>query len=183
MGFQPADPSSLDASATGGSISTETLADLYAQQGLTDKALEIYRQILQERPEDEVIGLKIMALEGEMDQPGSQPSTVQPEVVPAPVDLPEPPGLPDPVPADPVPADPVPAVPAPDLPPVLEPLTPAPPVAPDALEPAAAQEAPAENLDNLLENLEVADTQAAGENDVSETLGKWLENAERIKQK
>jgi hypothetical protein len=173
MGFQPADPSSLDASATGGSISTETLADLYAQQGLTDKALEIYRQILQERPEDEVIGLKIMALEGEMDQPGSQPSTVQPEVVPAPVDLHEPPGLPDLVPA----------VPAPDIPPELEPLTPAPPVAPDALEPAAVQEAPAENLDNLLENLEVADTQAAGENDVSETLGKWLENAERMKQK
>jgi tetratricopeptide (TPR) repeat protein len=188
MGFQPADPSSLDASATGGSISTETLADLYAQQGLTDKALEIYRQILQERPEEEVIGLKIMALEGEMDQPGSQPSTVQPEVVPAPVDLPEPPGLPDLVPADLVPADlvpadPVPAVPAPDIPPALEPLTSAPPVAPDALEPAAAQEAPAENLDNLLDNLEVADTQAAGENDVSETLGKWLENAERIKQK
>jgi tetratricopeptide (TPR) repeat protein len=155
MGFQPADPSSLDASATGGSISTETLADLYAQQGLTDKALEIYRQILQEKPGDEVIGLKIMALEGEMDQPGSQPSAGQPEVVPAPVDLVEPPGPPDP----------------------------APPVAPVTPKPAVTQEAPAENLDNLLDNLEVADTEAGGGSDVSETLGKWLENAERMKEK
>ena len=178
MGFQPADPSSLDASATGGSISTETLADLYAQQGLTDKALEIYRQILQERPENEIIGLKIMALEGEMDQPGSQPSAEQPEVVPAPVDLVEPSGPPDPAPAP----EPV-ATQGVETAPVPEPLAPTPPVAPVTPEPAVTQETPAENLDHLLDNLEVADAQAADGSDVSETLGKWLENAERMKQK
>jgi pentatricopeptide repeat protein len=53
----------LDHSATGGVISTETLADLYAKQGLTDKAAEIYRKMLEEHPEDEGVRLKLQTLE------------------------------------------------------------------------------------------------------------------------
>jgi tetratricopeptide (TPR) repeat protein len=36
-------------------ISTETLADLYAQQGLKEKAAQIYGQLLKGRPEDQVL--------------------------------------------------------------------------------------------------------------------------------
>jgi len=43
-------------------FSTETLADLYAQQGLTDKAVGMYRQILQEDPDNEAVKLKMKAL-------------------------------------------------------------------------------------------------------------------------
>ena len=64
-GASPETPEpSMDHSATGGAISTETLADLYAKQGLSDKAAEIYRQILDERPEDQSVLLKLRALEG-----------------------------------------------------------------------------------------------------------------------
>ena len=63
-GVSPETPEpSPDQSATGGAISTETLADLYAKQGLSDKAAEIYRQILGERPGDQGVLLKLRALE------------------------------------------------------------------------------------------------------------------------
>lgn len=179
MGFQPADPSSLDASATGGSISTETLADLYAQQGLTDKALEIYRQLLQERPGDEVVGLKIMALEGEMNQEAIQSPVAEPAVIqPLAVETAEPattePSITDPVPEL---AEPVVATEAAAAIPVTEP-PPAPPVTPPVAPPEAASVVPP------------AVPQAGGTeepggspggSDVTETLGKWLKNAERMK--
>lgn len=40
-------------------ISTETLADLYAQQGLKEKAAQIYGQLLKGRPEDPVLVEKL----------------------------------------------------------------------------------------------------------------------------
>jgi len=43
-------------------FSTETLADLYAQQGLVDKAAGIYRQILNQAPDNETVRLKLDAL-------------------------------------------------------------------------------------------------------------------------
>jgi hypothetical protein len=67
---------SPDHSATGGAISTETLADLYAKQGLSDKAAEIYRQILVERPEDQDVLLKLKALE-DTAMPGEPPKVAQ----------------------------------------------------------------------------------------------------------
>jgi tetratricopeptide (TPR) repeat protein len=70
-------PSAPDRSASGGEISTETLADLYARQGLVEKAVEIYRQILLERPSDEGIMAKLRELEGSAAaQPPADTSTV-----------------------------------------------------------------------------------------------------------
>ena len=43
-------------------FSTETLADLYAQQGLIEKAAHIYRQILDQSPANETVRLKLDAL-------------------------------------------------------------------------------------------------------------------------
>ncbi|MBN2720132.1 MAG: hypothetical protein JXR72_03410, partial [Proteobacteria bacterium] len=45
-------------------LSTETLADLYARQGLREKAADIYRKILVQRPGDNGILEKLRALEG-----------------------------------------------------------------------------------------------------------------------
>jgi|GEM_PF-5606054 len=45
-------------------FSTETLADLYARQGLREKAADIYRKILVQRPGDNGILEKLRALEG-----------------------------------------------------------------------------------------------------------------------
>jgi Tetratricopeptide repeat len=44
---------------------TMTMADLYARQGLTDSAREIYEHILQRQPENEVVLAKLKALEPE----------------------------------------------------------------------------------------------------------------------
>jgi hypothetical protein len=44
-------------------ICTETLARLYATQGLHDQALTIYRQLLQRQPGDQALLTKIAALE------------------------------------------------------------------------------------------------------------------------
>ncbi|MCJ7499232.1 tetratricopeptide repeat protein [bacterium] len=59
----PLDPPSGDAQ-----FSTETLADLYAQQGLIEKAANIYRRILDQAPENEAVKLKLNTLE-EQTQP------------------------------------------------------------------------------------------------------------------
>ena len=62
-------------------FSTETLADLYARQGLREKAADIYRKILVQRPGDNGILVKLRALEGQgagMDTPrqdGENPET------------------------------------------------------------------------------------------------------------
>jgi len=44
-------------------FSTETLADLYTQQGLVEKAVPIYRQILEQAPENEGVRRKLEALQ------------------------------------------------------------------------------------------------------------------------
>ena len=47
------------------SLSTETLADLYAHQGLKEKAAEIYQRILALDPENEAVRQKLEILEGD----------------------------------------------------------------------------------------------------------------------
>jgi hypothetical protein len=49
-------------------IYTETLARLYAAQGLYDQALTIYRQLLQQQPENQALLTKIAALEQRMTE-------------------------------------------------------------------------------------------------------------------
>jgi tetratricopeptide (TPR) repeat protein len=79
-GGQHVEPS-FDPTATGGTISTETLADLYAKQGLTEKAVEIYQQILQENPDDHGVHFKLRTLE-ESAQKKLQEETSQPVASP-----------------------------------------------------------------------------------------------------
>ena len=63
-------------------FSTETLADLYAQQGLIEKATNIYRQILDQAPDNETVKLKLDALEAQT--PPAHPSEPAPELAPEP---------------------------------------------------------------------------------------------------
>lgn len=44
-------------------IATGTLAEIYAQQGLYDRALEIYRRMKSRRPDDPEIARRIAAIE------------------------------------------------------------------------------------------------------------------------
>lgn len=55
-------------------FATETLADLYASQGLTDRAAAIYQQLLDNEPFREEIRAKLTAL-----QQRREPAAVQPE--------------------------------------------------------------------------------------------------------
>lgn len=66
-------------------FSTETMADLYAQQGLIGKAVSIYRQILQQDPANETVKLKLDALE--TPEPSDQ-SAVPEEIQPPPSESP-----------------------------------------------------------------------------------------------
>lgn len=60
-------------------IATGTLAEIYAQQGLYDRALEIYRRMERRRPDDPEIGRRIAAIERARDErdadegPGPEP--------------------------------------------------------------------------------------------------------------
>ena len=51
-------------------LSTETLADLYARQGLTDQAARMYQQLLAARPEDADLAQKLAQLQGAEPQGG-----------------------------------------------------------------------------------------------------------------
>ena len=62
-----------------GQFSTETLADLYAQQGLMEKAVGMYQQILQQDPGNEGVKLKLDALEAQAQpEPVTEQKTHQP---------------------------------------------------------------------------------------------------------
>ncbi len=54
------------ASPAGEGVVTETMAELYADQGLYGDALSVYRQLAQVRPEDERIRARIAELEGKL---------------------------------------------------------------------------------------------------------------------
>lgn len=55
-----------DAAGREPEIATGTLAEIYAQQGLYERALEIYRRIRDRRPEDAEIARRIAAIEEAM---------------------------------------------------------------------------------------------------------------------
>lgn len=59
--------------ADGGEIATRTLADIYAQQGLYDRALEIYRRIQRRAPEDEEIADRIASLRDRLARADEEP--------------------------------------------------------------------------------------------------------------
>jgi tetratricopeptide (TPR) repeat protein len=65
-------------------FSTETMADLYAQQGLIEKASNIYKQILDQTPDNELVRLKLDALDAQAATDTDPPQAVQPPVEPQP---------------------------------------------------------------------------------------------------
>jgi len=65
MASAPPEPPSPNA-AREEQFSTETLADLYAQQGLIEKATNIYQQILDQTPDNDMVRLKLEALKAQM---------------------------------------------------------------------------------------------------------------------
>ena len=62
------DPHVVDGSvrgeATPAAFVTETMAELYLQQGFTDEALQVYRQLLEANPGDENLRARVQQLEG-----------------------------------------------------------------------------------------------------------------------
>ena len=65
----PEDPASV-----GGGIYTETLAELYAGQGATDKAIEVYQKLIVDGPNNELLAKRLTELE--TLEPGSERQTV-----------------------------------------------------------------------------------------------------------
>jgi tetratricopeptide (TPR) repeat protein len=56
-----------DDDATTDELATITLADIYATQGYTDKAIRIYRDVLHRQPDNAAVREKLRALEGDGD--------------------------------------------------------------------------------------------------------------------
>jgi len=65
-------------------FSTETMADLYAQQGLIEKASNIYKQILEQTPDNELVRLKLNALDAQAAADTDPAPAAQPPVEPQP---------------------------------------------------------------------------------------------------
>lgn len=69
---------------SGPEIATSTLAEIYAQQGLHDRALEIYRRIARRSPDDPRVAERIAELErARVADDGTAPAEPAPEPTPA----------------------------------------------------------------------------------------------------
>ena len=66
------EPVSRPTGTAPGQLETLTIADIYAAQGLTVPALEIYRKHLAARPDDEVVAEKIRSLESRIEGEGDE---------------------------------------------------------------------------------------------------------------
>jgi len=63
---------------------TETMAELYVQQGLHDKAIDVYRQLIAQSPNDQGLQDRLFSLEQLAEHPGD--GVVEPEAYTAPVE-------------------------------------------------------------------------------------------------
>ncbi len=55
-------------------ITTATIADIYVEQGLYDKALEVYQELLSENPQDVTVQQKISELKALISGAGAAPT-------------------------------------------------------------------------------------------------------------
>jgi len=66
---------------------TRTMAELYARQGLTDRALHVFRQLLEASPDDAHLRARVAQLSGALEAadpgPGETPAPVEPPAPPA----------------------------------------------------------------------------------------------------
>jgi tetratricopeptide (TPR) repeat protein len=67
-------------SATGGEFATETMAELYLQQGHLDSALSIYRTLVAHRPEDEPLRARMTEVERRVRRGGGAPDSTAAQV-------------------------------------------------------------------------------------------------------
>jgi len=90
-------------------IATTTLAEIYVQQGLFDRALSIYRRVAERTPEDARIATRIVELEREIERLHAVDATPGAAAVPVPPPVPVPPAeaAPDAAPAEPTGRTPV----------------------------------------------------------------------------
>ncbi len=65
-------------------ITTATIADIYIEQGLYDKALEVYQELLADNPQDAAVQQKISELQALIDNAGQAPAEPSPPPTPEP---------------------------------------------------------------------------------------------------
>ena len=64
-------------------FSSSTLAELYFQQGLVDRAVDVYRQLLEQEPANERARLRLVELETSSAGPAPPPAAVRTSGPPA----------------------------------------------------------------------------------------------------
>jgi Tetratricopeptide repeat len=74
--IQPAEPIDPDRSTP---FSSSTLAELYYHQGLVDRAVDVYRQLLEQEPSNERARLRLVELETSGVSPTPPPAAVPDE--------------------------------------------------------------------------------------------------------
>ena len=74
--IQPGEPIDPDRSTP---FSSSTLAELYYQQGLVDRAVDVYRQLLEQEPKNERARLRLVELETSGSAPTPPPAAVPDE--------------------------------------------------------------------------------------------------------
>ena len=62
-------------------ITTATIADIYIEQGLYDKALDVYTELLSEKPQDVTVQQKISELQALMSNSAAPAAPVEPQAV------------------------------------------------------------------------------------------------------
>jgi tetratricopeptide (TPR) repeat protein len=67
---------SMPVAATAQAFVTETMADLYLQQGHPESALEIYHKLVSQRPEDARLRARMRVIERQVQRQGAAPSVV-----------------------------------------------------------------------------------------------------------
>jgi hypothetical protein len=78
----PAEPAPV--ATESGPFVTETMAELYLQQGHREEALRVYRALLEQRPGDSALAARVAAVESELAKPVVQEAKpVEPEATPA----------------------------------------------------------------------------------------------------
>jgi hypothetical protein len=122
-------------------IATSTLAEIYVQQGLVDRALVIYRRLAQRSPGDARIATRVTELETELERQragGEREAFREPPDLEAPPPSTFEPGRLTPAEPEPAPAEPEPAPEEPEQAPEEPEHTAAPATAPRSAPAAAA---------------------------------------------
>ena len=89
IGEVPPPPPEPVTPAPQGEVMTETMAELYRNQGLHERAVEVYRALLRERPEDAQLQSKLAEVEALARGETAQPAEEAPPFIPTAPEAPE----------------------------------------------------------------------------------------------